>query len=164
MMLVLGLLVYFTLDAENKMTAQWSVKSDLKSFCLAASCIRWLVAGAPPPHPGQCSTSHNSASSGELQSCIAPTQWPQFLWEKSGSGHRVDLDLGMESWRGWGGSLAFLYLYSLRLVPLCDIHRICSSFSVLFLFCHDFPSSVRQNILRTESPVVLYAELEPGWR
>ena len=163
MMLVLGLLVYFTLDAENKMTAQWSVKSDEKSFCLTASCISGLAAGAPPPHPEQCSTSHKSASSGELQSSRARTQWPQFLWEKSGSGHRVDLDLGMESWRGWWGSLAFLYLYSLRLVPLCDIHRICSSFSVLLLFCHDFSSSVRQNVLRTESAVVLYAELEPGW-
>ena len=97
----------------------------------------------------------------ELQS--SNTMAPVLVREVRFRTHRVDLDLGMESWRGWWGSLAFLYLYSLRLVLLCDIHRICSSFSVLLLFCHDFSSWVQQNVLRTESAVVLYAELEPGW-
>ena len=84
-----------------------------------ASPCCWLL--LPPPHSEQCITSHKSASSGELQSCSsrAGTQWPQFLWEKSGSGHKVDRELGMESWKDGGH-----WRFCISIHCACDSHRI----------------------------------------
>ena len=131
-----------------------------------SGCILHLPAAGwwlPPPHPEQCITSHKSASSGELQSCSsrAGTQWPQFLWEKSGSGHKVDRHLGMESWREDGGHWRLcISTHCMRWQP--DSHRIWPSIFALFLqLCLDLYSWIkRQNGLSTESPMVLYAELE----
>ena len=117
----------------------------------------WL----PPPHPEQCITSHKSASSGELQSCRAEhngrsscerSQVPDTKWT------------GILGWRvgeGDGGHWRLcISTHCMRWQP--DSHRIWPSIFALFLqLCLDLYSSIkRQNGLSTESPMVLYAELE----
>ena len=98
MMLVWGLLVNFTLDVENKMTAQWSVKSDEKSFCVTAPCIWWLLllprtrssaAQVTTLHLAEscrvAEREHNGPSSCE-RSQVPDTEWTWILGWRVGQG------------------------------------------------------------------------------